>query len=112
MPTYEYICEKCESEFEAFQSMKDRPLTRCPQRKCGGRVRRKLGTGAGLIFKGSGFYTTDYRTESYKKAATAEAGATAGKSDQKKESAGDGKGEGKTAEKPKAGEEVKRSSPT
>lgn len=63
MPTYEYVCAKCESEFEAFQSMKDAPLTKCPQ--CGrkGGVKRKIGGGAGLIFKGTGFYITDYKAK-------------------------------------------------
>ena len=75
MPTYEYICEKCGCEFEKFQSMKDSPLKTCPEDTCGqkrwgkGRVKRQLGSGAGLIFKGSGFYITDYRSEGYKAAA-------------------------------------------
>lgn len=76
MPTYEYVCQKCSHEFEKFQSIKDKPLTRCPE--CKGKVVRKIGTGAGLIFKGSGFYITDYRSENYKKAAKSE---TAAKSD-------------------------------
>lgn len=67
MPTYEYECKKCGCEFERFQRMSDPPLKRCP--KCRGAVRRKIGTGAGLLFKGSGFYITDYRSEGYKKAA-------------------------------------------
>jgi len=58
MPTYEYKCEDCGSKFEKFQSMKDKPLEKCP--KCNGRVQRLIGTGAGVIFKGSGFYATDY----------------------------------------------------
>ena len=57
MPTYEYECEKCEHRFEIFQSMNDKPLKTCPI--CGGRIRRLFGTGAGIIFKGSGFYTND-----------------------------------------------------
>lgn len=60
MPTYEYACPKCGHTFEAFQSMKDEPLTQCPKCKKKG-VKRLLGTGAGLIFKGSGFYITDYK---------------------------------------------------
>ncbi len=67
MPTYEYVCQKCSHEFEQFQSIKDDPLKRCPE--CRGKVVRKIGVGGGLIFKGSGFYITDYRSESYKKAA-------------------------------------------
>ena len=75
MPTYQYKCSKCDGEFEAMQSMKDQPLTKCellvgrPKKKCGGRVQRQIGAGAGLIFKGSGFYITDYRSEGYKQAA-------------------------------------------
>ena len=64
MPTYDYHCEAC-GDFEHFQSIKARKLSKCPE--CGARVTRKLGTGAGIIFKGSGFYETDYRSESYKK---------------------------------------------
>lgn len=66
MPTYEYECESCGHHFEVFQSMKDAKLTDCPEAACTGKVRRLLGTGAGVIFKGSGFYETDYRSESYK----------------------------------------------
>ena len=66
MPTYEYVCPKC-GPFDYFQSMKDDPLSRCST--CRRKVKRQIGTGAGLIFKGSGFYQTDYRSESYKKAA-------------------------------------------
>lgn len=78
MPTYDYECEKCRKGFEAFQSMKDDAYTVCPKEKCRmktwgkGKVRRLLGTGAGLIFKGSGFYITDYRSEGYKSAAQKE----------------------------------------
>ncbi len=71
MPTYEYICNDCCKEFEAFQSMSDNPLETC--NLCGGHnILRKIGTGAGFIFKGSGFYITDYRSDSYKKAAEKE----------------------------------------
>jgi putative FmdB family regulatory protein len=70
MPTYEYECQKCGHHFELFQSIKDAPKKTCP--KCRGRVKRLLGTGAGLIFKGSGFYITDYRKPSYKEAARKE----------------------------------------
>ena len=81
MPTYEYVCEKCGHQFEKFQSMKEKPLTTCPEESCAqkrwgkGRVKRLLGTGAGLIFKGSGFYITDYRSEKYKEAAKKDSGA-------------------------------------
>ena len=79
MPTYEYICEKCEHQFDVFQSIKDKPLAVCPQEKCKlkkwgkGKVKKMIGSGAGLIFKGSGFYITDYRSESYKEAAKKDA---------------------------------------
>ena len=71
MPTYEYECRKCGHEFEFFQTMTAEPLKKCP--KCRGQLRRKIGSGAGLIFKGSGFYITDYRSEGYRKAAQADA---------------------------------------
>lgn len=72
MPTYEYRCEACSHQFDEFQSMTEEPLRKCP--KCGkNRLRRLFGAGAALLFKGSGFYQTDYRSESYKAAAKAEA---------------------------------------
>jgi putative FmdB family regulatory protein len=86
MPTYEYACEKCGKQIEVFQSMKDKPLTVCPEDKCAqkrwgkGKVKKLLGTGAGLIFKGSGFYITDYRSESYKAAAKKDSSAGESKS--------------------------------
>jgi putative FmdB family regulatory protein len=72
MPTYEYECAKCHKGFEIYQSMKDDALKVCPKPKCRmktwgkGKVTRKVGAGAGFIFKGSGFYITDYRSEGYK----------------------------------------------
>jgi putative FmdB family regulatory protein len=63
MPTYEYVCTKCGHAMEAFQSMKDAPLTKCPACKKPG-LKRQVGGGAGLIFKGSGFYITDYKKKS------------------------------------------------
>lgn len=72
MPTYDYKCQKCGHQFEVFQSMKDDRLTDCPLEECEGPVKRLLGTGAGIIFKGSGFYETDYRSASYKKGQTAD----------------------------------------
>ena len=59
MPTYEYECEKCGHHFDHFQNMSEAPLKKCPQ--CGGALKRLIGTGAAVIFKGSGFYSTDYR---------------------------------------------------
>jgi putative FmdB family regulatory protein len=71
MPTYEYHCDACEHNFDEFQSINDKPLKKCPV--CGKpKLRRVFGTGAAVIFKGSGFYQTDYRSESYKQAAKAE----------------------------------------
>ena len=111
MPTYDYQCEKCKKTFEMYQSMKDVALGTCPKDHCrqkawGKRkVRRLLGTGAGLIFKGSGFYITDYRSEGYKASAksdTAPAEAKGGEA-KKTETKSDSKSESKTAvEKPKA----------
>jgi putative FmdB family regulatory protein len=95
MPTYEYACEKCGQTFEAFQSMRDEPFRQCPKDLCRmkkwghGKVKRLVGTGAGIIFKGSGFYTTDYRSPSYKEEAKKEAPAAATAS----------AGEGKTTKK-------------
>jgi putative FmdB family regulatory protein len=80
MPTYEYQCEKCKGTFEIFQSMKDDALQVCPKEKCRmetwgkGKVKRLVGAGAGLIFKGSGFYITDYRSKGYTEAAKQETG--------------------------------------
>jgi len=81
MPTYDYLCEACGHAFEEFQSMSAKPLRKCPS--CGKlKLKRLIGTGAGVIFKGSGFYETDYRSDSYKKAAKAEKDAPAtGKGD-------------------------------
>ncbi|BDQ04069.1 FmdB family zinc ribbon protein [Ignavibacterium sp.] len=62
MPTYDYKCSVCNYTFEYFQSMKDQPLTTCP--KCGGQLKRLIGPGAGPIFKGNGFYQTDYKNNS------------------------------------------------
>lgn len=73
MPTYEYECQKCHHHLEAFHAMSAAPLKKCPA--CGkSALKRMIGTGAGLIFKGSGFYQTDYRSDSYKKSAAADSG--------------------------------------
>ena len=74
MPTYEYKCNKCGHEFEAFQSMSAAPLTDCEKCATEGSVERVISGGAGLIFKGSGFYITDYRNSSYKSAADKDSG--------------------------------------
>jgi len=89
MPTYEYVCSKCGQEFETFQSIAAKPLTTCLAELCGqkkwgrGKVKRKIGGGAGLLFKGSGFYITDYRSEGYKSAAKKESSAAAPAGDAK-----------------------------
>ena len=107
MPTYEYRCQACEHEFEEFQSITASPLKKCP--KCGKlRLKRLIGTGAGIIFKGSGFYETDYRSESYKSAAkadstasssssTADTSKTTSKADAKTAPASDAKAAGASA---------------
>ncbi len=89
MPTYDYRCTKCQHTFEAFQSMKDEPVSACPV--CGAPVKRMIGTGIGLIFKGSGFYQTDYKNKESGKAA-----------DRKKKDTG--KDSGATAETKPSGE--------
>ena len=66
MPTYEYECKACGHRFEVFQSMTEKPIRRCPE--CKGRVERLIGAGAGIIFRGSGFHSTDYRSGAYKTA--------------------------------------------
>jgi putative FmdB family regulatory protein len=72
MPTYEYECEKCGYVFEEYQSITAEPLKKCPKEGCGGAVHRLFSAGGGFIFKGSGFYATDYRSDSYKKSAKSE----------------------------------------
>jgi putative FmdB family regulatory protein len=100
MPTYDYKCTACSNQFEQFQSMKDKPLRKCP--KCGkNALERLIGTGAAVIFKGSGFYQTDYRSEAYKKSAEADKkpAATEAKTDGKAGDAGAKPAESKPAEK-------------
>ena len=92
MPTYEYLCDACGHKFEKFQSMTAAPLRQCPACRAN-KVRRLIGTGAGLIFKGSGFYITDYRSESYKEKAKAESGTGSAAPESKS-------AESKTAESP------------
>ena len=99
MPTYEYRCSECRHEFEEFQSIKAKPIRKCP--KCGkNKVDRLIGCGAGVIFKGSGFYQTDYRSESYQKAAKAETEAAKPKESKAKDKSSEKKSsKSKSAEK-------------
>lgn len=84
MPTYEYVCNACQHHWELFQSMSENPVKKCPE--CGkNKAERQIGTGGGIIFKGSGFYLTDYRSESYKSGAAADKPATESKSESKGE---------------------------
>jgi len=76
MPTYEYECQKCGNIFDEFQSITAPPVAVCPKEGCGGEAKRRFSPGAGFIFKGSGFYCTDYRSESYKKSAKADSTST------------------------------------
>ncbi len=86
MPNYDYRCQTCQHEFEVFQKMSDEKLTDCPLEDCDGPVKRLLGTGGGIIFKGGGFYETDYRSNSYKEAAGKEKAAQQPKKDSKSDS--------------------------
>ena len=91
MPTYEYVCQKCGHEFEAVQSIAAKPLQTCPKELCArkkwgrGRVTKKISGGAGLLFKGSGFYITDYRSQKYKDAAKKESTSATPAKETKKE---------------------------
>ncbi len=96
MPTYDYLCDACQHRFELFQSITEEPVKTCPH--CGRRkVRRLIGPGGAVIFKGSGFYITDYRSDSYKKAAAAEKSDGVASGDGK--SSSDGKSPGKSKKK-------------
>src|SRR3954447_12186294 len=106
MPTYDYVCDACNHEFELFQSITEAKKKKCP--KCGkNKLRRLFGTGAAIMFKGSGFYTTDYRSDSYKKKADADKPSTSsdsnksdsGKSESKAENKSESKSETKSESK-------------
>jgi len=106
MPTYEYICRACGHEFEEFQSIKAEPIAVCP--KCRKKkVDRKIGTGGAVIFKGGGFYETDYRSEGYKSAADADKKAAEAKPEAATGSKPDGKPESKSEAKSEAKSEPK-----
>ncbi len=99
MPTYDYECDACGHTFELFQSIMDSVQKKCPE--CGKlKLRRLFGTGAAVVFKGSGFYQTDYRSESYKKGAEKDKPASESKSESKTESKSDSKAESKSEAKP------------
>jgi putative FmdB family regulatory protein len=105
MPTYEYQCDACGERFEKFQSMTAAPIRKCP--KCGkNKVRRLLSAGAGIIFKGSGFYITDYRDSAYKERAKADSGTSGAAAKSGDDKAGESNpgeskpGESKTESKP------------
>lgn len=106
MPTYDYVCDACDHEMEEFQSITAKPLKKCPA--CGkSKLRRLIGAGAGVIFKGSGFYETDYRSDSYKKSAKSDSDSaspakTETKSESKTDSTSGGGGRGTSGGKPAA----------
>jgi putative FmdB family regulatory protein len=100
MPTYDYECGSCEHTFELFQSIKEPVKKKCP--RCGqNKLRRLFGTGAALLFKGSGFYKTDYRSDSYKKSADAEKSSGTAKTEKTSDSGATGTKKDSSA-KPKA----------
>jgi putative FmdB family regulatory protein len=107
MPTYEYECKKCGHRFEAFQRISDQPLKSCladlcPQPKGRrGRVKRLISSGGGLLFKGAGFYSTDYRSEGYQKAAKAERESSASGSAKTEAASASDKSESKSSAKKK-----------
>jgi putative FmdB family regulatory protein len=86
MPTYEYECRKCGNRFEHFQSITSEPLKKCP--RCNGRVRRLISAGAGIIFKGQGFFATDYRSSSYREGEKKEKEVAEPKKEKKKDTVG------------------------
>ena len=103
MPTYEYVCEKCGHQFDLIQSIKANPITICPKDLCPkktwakGRVRKQINAGAGLLFKGTGFYITDYRSEGYKAAAKKDSAGTGGTSTGASDAKGSGDSRGSGA---------------
>jgi putative FmdB family regulatory protein len=103
MPTYEYECQKCGHRFDEFQSITAKPLRSCREAICPkggarGRLKRLISSGGGLLFKGSGFYETDYRSDSYQKAAKADKDSSSGGGDSKS-SKGESKGKSKSESK-------------
>ena len=97
MPTYVYRCNECGHEFEEYQSIVDKPLDTCPA--CKGRVERIISGGAGFLFKGSGFYITDHRSESYRKSAAADTGGSGSASSSSSTSKGSSTSSSKSSDK-------------
>ncbi len=97
MPTYDYECDACNHKFELYQGINDEVQKKCPECKKN-KLRRLIGTGAAIVFKGSGFYQTDYRSDSYKKAKAADSTSTSSKSESKSE--GSSKSESSSKSKP------------
>src|SRR5262249_51724226 len=119
MPTYDYVCDACDHEFELFQSITEPVKRKCPE--CGkNKLRRLIGTGAAIMFKGSGFYKTDYRSDSYKKRAesekpsdkSGEARSDGAKSESKPETKSDSSSGGKAQHKKSAAKENKHLFPS
>ena len=107
MPTYDYVCDACDHKFELFQSITAEPEKKCPE--CGKRkLRRLIGPGAAIVFKGSGFYQTDYRSESYKKRAEADKPASESSSKGSESKSSDSKSESKAAGNNAAGKSEKK----
>ena len=102
MPTYEYKCNKCKKLHEVFQSITAEPLTQCPN--CSGKLKRLMGGGSGFIFKGSGFYITDYRSKSYQEAKKKD---LKDQKDQKSESSSSSESKPKKDDKPKKADKPK-----
>ena len=98
MPTYDYRCKKCSHTWEQFQSIKAEPIKKCPECKKN-QAERVIGPGAGILFKGSGFYLTDYRSDSYKKAAAADKPASTSSETKSNSSSSPAKSESKAATK-------------
>src|SRR2546429_8534986 len=111
MPTYEYVCSKCEHRFDIFQAITGKPLTVCPKEKCSlkrwgkGKGKPAIGTGGGIILKGNGFYVPDYRGETYKEAAKKESPPPA------PSTSGEGKPAAKTETNPAPRSESKAAKP-
>jgi putative FmdB family regulatory protein len=109
MPTYDYECDGCSHTFELFQSISEPVKKKCPE--CGKpKLRRLFGTGAAVVFKGSGFYQTDYRSDSYKKAAEKDKSGGESKSESKSDKKGESKSESKPAAETKPAKADKKKS--